>query len=224
MTSLLLVEDDPDMQFALRLGLEEGGFQVSVAADGQTALDVFHAKQPDVVIIDVMLGHESFDGFETYRRLRKVSSVPVLFLTVRNEDVDHLLGLALGADDYLVKPVSSRVLCARVNMALDHCSRKDSSPTVFGSGDLMIDADSRQVLVRDVRVDLTRIEFDILAALAGSPERVVTRDQITSKVWGSWYGSDAHLDVHMSRLRKKILDAGGPRIGHSVRGVGFRLC
>lgn len=223
MTSLLLVEDDPDMQFALRLGLEEGGFRVSVAEDGRAGLDLFHTRQPDLVIIDINLGRESFDGFETCRRLRKVSSVPVIFLTVSNEDSDQLVGLALGADDYLIKPVSSRVLCARVSMTLQRSSRADASRTFFAIGDLTIDTESRQVHVRGTCVDLTRIEFDILTALAESPARVVTRDQITSKVWGDWFGSDAHLDVHMSRLRKKILDVGGPRIGHSVRGVGFRL-
>jgi two-component system response regulator RegX3 len=223
MTSLLLVEDDPDMQFALRLGLEEGGFHVSVAESGPSALDLFHARRPALVILDVVLGRESLDGFETCRRIRKVSSVPVIFLTVRGDDADHLVGLALGADDYLVKPVSTRVLCARVNMALERCSRVDASHSVLAFGDVIIDTDSREVRVRGELVELTRIEFDILAALAKSPDRVVTRDQMTSTVWGDWFGSDAHLDVHMSRLRKKILDAGGPRIGQCVRGVGFRL-
>lgn len=223
MTSLLVVEDDPDMQLVLRLGLEEGGYSVSVADDGPSAIDMFHTVRPDVVIIDVILGHEDFDGFEVCRRLRKVSDVPIIFLTVRSEDVDQLIGLAIGADDYLVKPVSPRVLCARVHTALEHCRATREPSQILVDGDMRIDRERRSVTVNDRDVDLTRIEFDILLALASYPERVLSRDEITSQVWGDWFGSDAHLDVHMSRLRKKILDAGGTRVGHSVRGLGFRL-
>lgn len=223
MTSLLVVEDDPDMQLVLRLGLEEGGFGVSIAPDGPSAIGMFEAIEPDLVIIDVLLGHDSFDGFELCRRLREVSTVPIIFLTIRNQDVDQLVGLALGADDYLIKPVSPRVLCARVNTALTHHPHASEERNLLILGNLRIDRALREVMVDDGPVDLTRIEFDILAALARAPERVLTRDELTSQVWGDWYGSDAHLDVHMSRLRKKILDAGGPRVGHAVRGIGFRF-
>lgn len=223
MTTLLIVEDDPDMQLVLRLGLEECGFQVSVAENGQRGLDLFRVVKPDLVILDIFLGHDSIDGFEVCRHLRNQSDVPVIFLTSRAEDVDQLLGLALGADDYLVKPVSPRLLCARVNMALDHHSKRGRTSDVITDGNLSIDQQSRSVKVAGVDIDLTRIEFDLLVALASNPGRVVSRDEITSRVWGDWYGSDAHLDVHMSRLRKKILDVGGPRVGHAVRGLGFKL-
>jgi DNA-binding response OmpR family regulator len=223
MTSILIVEDDPDLQLVLQLGLEENGFQTNISGDGPAAIEQFSSEKPDLVLIDVNLGHYSFDGFELCRRLRKTSNVPVIFLTVRDEDVDHLIGLALGADDYLVKPISPRVLSARINMALSHREKSNAVSTVSEIPLVQIDTESRVVTVANTTVDLTRIEFNLLAALAASPGRVVSRDTITTQVWGAWYGSDAHLDVHMSRLRKKILDAGGPRVGQCVRGVGFKL-
>lgn len=226
--SVLVVEDDPDMRMMLSLGLEEGGYRVVPAEDGQSGLDAFHSHEPDAVLIDVLLGHDSFDGFELCRRIRKTSHVPVVFLTVRGDEVDQILGIGLGADEYLVKPISPRLLCAKIDMVLQRRTNTsiDASPTIdvaFEDGKLRIDSEARTVTVNGSNVDLTKIEFDLLTALARSPERVVTRDQITKAVWGDWYGSDAHVDVHMSRLRKKIVDAGGPRIGHSVRGIGFRL-
>jgi DNA-binding response OmpR family regulator len=223
MTSLLVVEDDQDLQHLLRLGLEEHGFDVSTALDGPTGLESFHSSQPDLVISDVLLGADSFDGFELCRRIRQSSDVPVIFLSVLGEDTDHLVGLAVGADDYLVKPISPRLLSARVNMALGHRLTRGDPENQNPEKGLIIDDQSRSVTVDGTTVDLTRIEFELLLLLAAAPGRVVTREQITSHVWGKWYGSDAHLDVHMSRLRKKILDAGGPRVGHSVRGIGFKL-
>ena len=223
MNSILIVENDQGLQQDLRQGLEENGFRVAATQDGSTALDLFHSTSPDVVLVDVDLRSTSFDGFELCRRLRKVSTVPIVFLTAREEEVDQLVGLALGADDYLVKPVSLRLLCARINLAL---ARRDDSATPrreLVDGDLRIDIQSRKVTVQGKPVNLTRIEFDILVALATTPERVLSRDEITSLVWETWFGSEAHLDVHMSRLRKKILDAGGPRVGESVRGIGFKL-
>jgi DNA-binding response OmpR family regulator len=223
MTTVLVVDDDPDMQLVLRIGLEEGGFRVATADDGPSALEMFHSISPDLVIIDINLGYNSFDGFELCRRLRKVSGVSVIFHTVSGDDVDQLVGLASGADDYLVKPVSLRMLCARINLALSHSREVCATKELFVDGDVRIDIQSRQVFVRNTVIKLTRIEFDILAALAVSPDRVLTRDQITTQVWGDWYGDDSHLEVHLCRLRKKIQNAGGPRIGQNVRGVGFKL-
>jgi DNA-binding response OmpR family regulator len=223
MTSLLVVEDDQDLQLILRLGLQENGFDVSTASDGPSGLESFHSSQPDLVISDVLVGAGSFDCFELCRRIRQQSDVPVIFLSVLGEDTDQLIGLAVGADDYLVKPVSPRLLSARVNVALRHRQTEGVPEKTNPEGGLVIDLQSRDVKVHGISVDLTRIEFEIFALLAASPGRVVTRAQISSQVWGDWYGSDAHLDVHMSRLRKKILDVGGPRVGRSVRGVGFKL-
>lgn len=226
--SVLIVEDDPDMRMMLSLGLEEGGFRAVPAEDGQSGLDSFHSQEPDVVLIDVLLGHDSFDGFELCRRIRKSSHVPVVFLTVRGDEVDQILGIGLGADEYLVKPISPRLLCAKIDMILQRRTNGllDAPPTIdiaYENGTLCIDNEARTVTVNGSQIDLTKIEFDLLTILAKSRDRVVTRDQITTAVWGDWYGSDAHVDVHMSRLRKKIIDAGGPRVGHSVRGIGFRL-
>ena len=223
MTSILLVEDDHDMQHVLQLGLEESGFRVTANANGTTALETVQSTSPDLVLIDVNLGPDSIDGFELCRRLRATSAVPIIFLTVRGEDVDQLVGLALGANDYLVKPVSMRILSARIHLALERPGDLVTPGNTLVDREIRINTDSRLVFVGDTPVNLTKIEFDILVVLATSPERVVPRDELTSQVWASWYGSDAHLDVHMSRLRKKILDAGGPRVGESVRGIGFKL-
>lgn len=223
MTTVLVVDDDRDMQHLLQIGLEHSGFRYVAAFDGSSALEQFHAYSPEIVIVDVNLGPNSFDGFELCRHLRKESEVSIIFHTVSGEDVDQLLGLAAGADDYLIKPVSLRVLCARMNVALAHRSDFHNAKHVYVYGDLRIDIESRQVTVREAVVNLTRIEFDILAALAISPERVLTRDQITAQVWEDWYGNSSHLDVHISRMRKKIVDAGGPRVAQNVRGIGFKL-
>jgi DNA-binding response OmpR family regulator len=223
MTSILLVEDDQDLQLVLQLGLEENGFRVTANGNGSEALETVQSLLPDLVLIDVNLGPKSIDGFELCRRLRTTSSVPIIFLTVRGEDVDHLVGLALGANDYLVKPISMRILSARIHLALERSGSPVMTRDALIDRDLRINTESRQVTVGDSPVNLTRIEFDILAALAASPERVLSREEITAQVWGSWYGSDAHLDVHMCRLRKKVMDAGGPRVGESVRGIGFKL-
>lgn len=223
MRSVLVVDDDLDMQLVLRIGLEADGFRVIVAADGPAAIEMLDSVNPDLVIIDVNLGLESFDGFELCRRLRRFSEVAIVFLSVRGDDIDQLIGIAIGADDYLVKPISPRLLSARVNMALSHAQHTNGAETLLFDGDLHIDTLARVVTVNGVPVELTRIEFEILALMATAPEHVMSRDQITARVWGDWFGSDAHLDVHMSRLRKKILDAGGPRVGKSVRGIGFRL-
>lgn len=221
--SILIVEDDPDMRLVLTLGLEQGGFRVSSAQNGPSALEAFHAVAPDLVLIDVLLGPDSFDGFELCKRIRKVSDIPLVFLTVRGSENDQLVGLGLGADDYLVKPVPPRVLCAKAEAILERRRQGRHEATMIVDDGLTIDTRARTVTVNEVSIDLTRIEFDLLVCLARVPERVRTRDEITSEVWGTWYGSDEHLDVHMSRLRRKVLDAGGPRIGQSVRGVGYRL-
>lgn len=223
MRTVLVVEDDLDMQMPIRLGLEEGGFRVFASQDGPSAVESMHAHGPDLILIDVNLGPDSFDGFELCRRIRTNSNVPVIFLSVRGDDVDQLVGLAVGGDDYLVKPISSRVLCARIHIAIERSHQPPRRSRMIVEGDVEVDTESRVVRVRGSIVDLTRIEFDLLANLASSPDRVLTRQYLTSSVWGEWFGSDAHLDVHMSRLRKKILDAGGPRVGECVRGVGFRL-
>lgn len=183
-----------------------------------------HAQAPDLVLLDISLGPNSIDGLEVCRRIRRDSDAPVIFLTTHGEDIDQVLGFSMGADDYLTKPVNHRILLARIAAVLRRQEGgRASEPTSFARDDIQVDLIARSVTVKGNPVDLTRIQFDLLAALAEQPQRVLTREQLVERVWGGWFGTDHHLDVHLSRLRQRISKAGGPRIAHAVRGVGFRF-
>lgn len=222
---VLVVEDDPDLRELMTVTLTNSGHRTVEAADGESALAKFHAHAPNLVLLDISLGPHTIDGLEVCRRIRKNSDVPVIFLTTHGEDIDQIIGFSTGADDYLTKPVNYRLLLARISAVL----RRQDGPgrTVEVSrmtyGGVDIDLNARTVTVRDNLVDLTRIQFDLLAALAENPTRVLTREQLVERVWGEWYGNDHHLDVHLSRLRQRISAGDGPRVAHAVRGVGFRF-
>ena len=222
---ILLVEDDQEIRSQHVLTLASAGYRTMEASSGEEAIGLFHSHVPDLVLLDIGLGGKGMDGLEVCRRIRRVSDSPVIFLTRRSDEVDELMGLTVGADDYLIKPISKRLLVARVAAVLRRSGvgRESAEATVLGTPDLMIDLDSRSVSVNRIVIALTRTQFDLLAALAEHPSRVLSREQLVSRVWGEWYGADHHLDVHLSRLRKKISAAGGPRVAHAVRGVGFRL-
>ena len=222
---ILVVDDDPHMRGLLRAAFEDHGYAVLEASSGEEAVATCRAESPTLVVLDVGMGDESIDGFEACRRIRRFSDVPVVFLTARSDDIDQVAGLSIGADDYLTKPVAPRVLVAHVEAIL----RREAGPpegergVVYETPGLRIDMQARTVTVGSTDVELTRIQFDLLAALAERPSRVLTREQLIERAWGNWYGADHHLDVHLSRLRARILAAGGPRVGCAVRGVGFRL-
>ena len=172
-------------------------------------------------MLDIGLG--SMDGLEVCRQLRSVGTTPIVFLTSRAEEVDQLVGFAAGADDYVTKPFSPRLLVARVGSVLRRGSGAEEERTRFEVGPLTIDAESRVATADGVELDLTRTEFDLLTILMENPRRVVTRDMLLERVWGSWYGDDHVVEVHMSRLRSKVKAASGLRIGVAVRGVGYKL-
>lgn len=226
---VLIVDDDPHLRELYAAALGQAGYAVFEAADGHRAIEAVDTGVPDLVLLDVGLGSRSIDGLEVCRRIRKVSTVPIMLLTSRAEEADQLLGLFAGADDYLIKPVSLRLLPAKVAAILRRStSPAPQPPAPTGAApaavpDLLIDREARTVHVAGGEVELTRIQFDLLAALAENPGRVLTREQLVERVWGDWFGDDHHLDVHLSRLRTKITDAGGPRVARAVRGVGFRL-
>ena len=223
---VLIVDDDPALRELYATTLTQAGYSVIEAADGQRAIDAARSGAPDLVLLDVGLGSRSIDGLEVCRRLRKESCLPIMLLTSRSEEADQLLGLFAGADDYLVKPVSLRLLPAKVATLLRRTApvgAGPAGPATLASDDLVIDLDGRTVSVAGTAVALTKIQFDLLAALAENPGRVLTREQLVERVWGDWFGDDHHLDVHLSRLRAKITGAGGPRVAHALRGVGFRL-
>ncbi len=213
---VLLVEDDDSIAEPLARGLERDGFSVRRVA---TAADALADPSSDVVLLD--LGLPDLDGFEVCRRIREVSDVPIIVLTARGEELDRVLGLELGADDYMVKPFGFRELVARIRAVTRRLQPRalDDGPQAIGS--LVVDRRTRQVVVDGTPIALTPKEFDLLDFLAGDPGAVHSRAQILETVWDPhWYGPTKTLDVHVASLRRKL---GDPRWIETVRGVGFRL-
>lgn len=220
----LVVEDAREFRELVVEQLTEEGFRVETAADGRTAVELARTLQPDVIVLD--LGLPDMDGVEVCRQVRTFSEAYVVILTFRDDEIDKLVGLSVGADDYMTKPFSPRELVARIRAML---RRPRGSSTTSSSerrfGDLTIDPGAREVRVGSVKVDLTRIEFDLLDALSERPRLVFSRSQLLERIWGeNWYGDDHVVDVHMSSLRRKIGDdPQAPRYIRTVRGVGYRL-
>lgn len=219
---VLVVDDEAPILDLVRGYLEREGFEVATAADGPAALAAVRAGNPDVVILDVML--PGLDGIEVCRQLRTFSDAYVLMLTARGEEIDRIMGLTVGADDYLVKPFSPRELVARVK-ALLRRPRVESAPASAGPPGLEIDEARRTVRVDGRAADLTTLEFDLLAVLARDPGVVIRRQALLDRVWGIDFVADDHLvDVHVGNLRRKLGDdPAHPRFVETVRGVGYRL-
>ena len=228
---VLVVDDEPPIVDLVTGYLEREGWSVASAGDGREALDAVRRLAPDVVVLDVML--PSLDGVEVCRQLRAFSDAYVLMLTARGEEIDRIMGLTVGADDYLVKPFSPRELVARIK-ALLRRPRTGRSGGAGAVGDhavervpdgLEIDEARRMVRVDGSPVDLTALEFDLLAALARDPGVVIRRQALLDRVWGADFVADDHLvDVHVANLRRKLGDdPSQPRFVETVRGVGYRL-
>lgn len=225
MTRVLVVEDEPPIVRVLVGYLEREGFEVIVAEDGETAVEAARQHRPDVVVLDLML--PGIDGLEVCRQVRAFSDAYVLMLTARTDEVDRVVGLSVGADDYLGKPFSPRELVARVRAMLRR-PRADAAAAgepVRRFGDLVIDPSGREVSLAGRAVDLTRTEFDLLDALSERPRQVVTREQLLERVWGGqWFGDPHLVDVHVANLRRKLGDdAQSPRYIRTLRGVGYRM-
>ena len=214
---LLLVEDEDAIAEPLAEGLRREGFVVERAATGQEALE---ASEPDLVLLDV--GLPDTDGFSVCRELRSRSSVPIIMVTAKGEEVDRVVGLEVGADDYIVKPFGFRELIARIRAVTRRTGERSTAQagtTTIGA--LAVDTRSRRVSVDGREIDLTPKEFDLLALLASDPGAVVSRARILEQVWQTtWYGSAKTIDVHVAALRKKL---GDPSWIETVRGVGLRL-
>jgi len=230
MARIMLVEDDETLQLTIRYNLERAGHEVIALSDGEAALQQSPALQPDLVILDVML--PGLDGFEVCRRLREQSTVPILILTARDDEIDRVLGLELGADDYLTKPFSMRELVARVKALLrrrELLARELRGEPVTGDvltiGPLRIDLAQRRVWRGTQEVALKPREFDLLVYLARHCERVCRSEEILRAVWGyESYGDHRTLAVHVHGLREKLEDdPRQPRLIETVRGVGYRL-
>ena len=220
MKTILVVDDERNIVDLVRLYLEKDGFAVLTAGDGDQALALHARHDPDLVILDLML--PGIDGFEVCRELRRRGDTPVLMLTARDDDIDAIVGLELGADDYVTKPFNPRALMARVKAILRRTEATSRGGRPIEVGDLRIDPRRREATVAGRRVDLRSREFDLLAALARDPGVVLTRDALLEDVWGTDFpGETRTVDVHVSEVRKK-LRPDGPSI-ETVRGLGYRL-
>jgi len=217
MPRILLVDDEPPILDLVRGYLEREGYGVSTAMDGPAGLELARSELPDVIVLDVML--PGLDGFEVLRQIRAFSDAYVLMLTARSDEVDRIVGLSVGADDYLVKPFSPRELVARVKALLRRPrSPERGQPATVGT--LVVDPARRTVTVRAEAVALPAPEFDILELLTRDPGVVITRAQLLQTVWGPTFVDDDHLvDVHIANLRRKL----GEGFIETVRGVGYKL-
>jgi DNA-binding response OmpR family regulator len=223
---VLVVDDEPMLRNLLSRLLRMEGYDVVEAADGQAALELVEQRRPDLVLLDVML--PARDGLDVLGDLRKTSEVPVILVSALGEEADRVLGLKMGADDYVVKPFSAAELSARIESVLRRARHRtaplSSNRLVFDG--LVVDLQTREVTVGDQRADLTAKEFDLLAFLAGSPRQVFSREQLLRQVWesSSDWQSDATITEHVRRLRRKIeVDPDNPRWISTVRGVGYRF-
>ena len=218
---VLLVDDEPSIQKMLSHALEREGFQVHTVGDGEAALEAVGAYEPHLIILDIML--PKMDGTEVCRRIRMHSEVPILMLTAKDDEIDRVVGLELGADDYVTKPFAVRELVARVRAIM----RRTSAPSGQRQDELSYDGlkihlPSRRVAVAGEDVDLTYTEFELLVTLASNPGRVFSRSTLLTRVWGDEFRDERTVDVHIRHLREKIeRDPRNPEFIHTARGVGY---
>lgn len=223
---ILVIDDEPSIGEVVSLYLEQAGYSVTVVRDGYAALDVIARTAPDLVVVDLML--PGIDGLEITKKLRAEGNTPIIMLTARAEEVDRIVGLELGADDYVTKPFSPRELVSRVKAVLRRTQANMAESTraqALNFGYVRIDPHTRQVWVRNQEVALTVKEFDLLWTFATHPQQVFNRDQLLDKVWGlTEYVDPSTVTVHVRRLREKIeIDPSSPRHIQTVWGVGYRF-
>ena len=232
-TKVLLAEDEESFIDALVIGLTREGFDVTVARDGVEALRLFDLVSPDLILLDLML--PKLSGIDVCRSIRARSSVPIIMVTAKGTEIDTVVGLEVGADDYVAKPYRLRELVARMRAVLrrtptgDHASDSDAghpdSRPILDAGGIRIDPDRHRVSVREVDVQLRRKEFELLSLLIENSGRVLTRDVLIDRIWGSdYYGDTKTLDVHIKRLRNHVeVDPSSPILITTIRGVGYRF-
>ena len=224
--SILVVDDDPHIRDVVRFAFEKTGMVISTAQDGKDALRQFDQKIHELVVLDI--GMPEMDGLEVCRQIRKTSDTPILFLSARDEEIDRILGLEIGGDDYVTKPFSPRELVARVNAIL-RPTRNTPAPAsgatnAASHGALTIDPDARSAVFQDTRVSLTALEFDILRTLVARPGFVFTRELILDAVYaGNIHVADRTIDSHVRNIRAKMAAAGCESVIETVHGVGFKL-
>lgn len=223
-TRVLLIEDEESIHEPLAAALEREGFAAEVATTAADGLELFRIRPPDLVLLDIML--PDGDGRDVLREIRRTSRTPVVMLTARGEEMDRVLGLELGADDYVSKPFSARELTARMRAVMRRVAAlAPSKQTVLEVGDVVMNLDTRTVEHANQVIELTLKEFELLRVLMEQAGRVVTREDLIDEVWDpNWFGPTKTLDVHISSLRKKLgEEPTSPRYIHTARGVGFRF-
>ncbi len=220
---ILIIEDDSNTAALIATYLEREGFATQVMHDGAQALDLARRQTPGFVILDVML--PQVDGWEICRELRKLSDVPILMLTAREEEIDRVLGLSLGADDYVVKPFSPRELVERVKAILRRTIPRAQSATLFTHAGLVLDTEKHRVVLDGKTVELTAVEYKLLQALMSAPGKAFSRDDLLSHIYARGESVvDRVVDVHIGHLRQKLADdPGAPRFIETVRGFGYRF-
>jgi len=221
--TILVVDDEPQIVRLVRAYLEEAGFRVAIASDGEQALYVARQEMPDLVVLDILMPH--VDGLEFTRRIRRERNVPIVMLTARAEETDRIVGLELGADDYVTKPFSPRELVARIRAVLRRAQAPPELPSTLRAGPLTLDRATHAVTVAGQPVDLTLTEFRFLETLMTTPGRAFTRAELLEAVQGvAFEAYERTVDVHVKNLRRKIEpDPVHPRYIFTVRGVGYRL-
>ena len=223
MPRILIADDEPNIREVISFALERAGFTTATARNGSEAIQQFRRGPLDLIILDI--GMPEMDGLEVCRQIRKTSEVPILFLSARDEEIDRVLGLEIGGDDYVTKPFSARELVARVNVILKRARGGSAKvPAAMSQGKVRLDAAKHSVWFEDAAITLTALEFEILAAFMARPEVVFSREQIMAAAYGAGtYVSDRTIDSHIRNLRAKFAEAGCLSIIETVHGVGFRL-
>jgi two-component system OmpR family response regulator len=223
MPRILIADDEPNIREVISFALERAGFAVSVARNGAEALQVFRKAPPDLIILDI--GMPEMDGLEVCKQIRKSSDLPILFLSARDEEIDRVLGLEIGGDDYVTKPFSTRELVARVNVILKRTRNGGpKQPQVLAHGKVRLDGARHAVWFGDLQIALTALEFDMLSALMARPEVVFSREQIMDAAYGgTTFVSDRTIDSHIRNIRAKLAAAGCADAIETVHGVGFRI-
>ena len=226
MTKILIVEDEASFSEALEFLLKKEGFEVEVAEDGRQGLEKFAANGADLILLDLMIPEVS--GTEVCRIIRTTSKVPIIMLTAKDAEIDKVVGLELGADDYVTKPYSSRELLARIKAVMRRQSGSvdsDESTTVLSAANIRMDVEKHTVSVNGVNISMPLREFELLEFLMRNSGRVLTRHQLIDRVWGGdYFGDTKTLDVHIKRLRSKIeVDPANPILLQTIRGLGYKL-
>ena len=222
MKRVLVIEDEAGIARLIRDYLEQAGFAVRLAGDGKTALQVAALEPPDLVVLD--LGLPGMDGLDVMREIRRTAPTPVIVVTARGDETDRIVGLEIGADDYVVKPFSPKELVARVRAVLRRTEARETAPEMLTSGEVVIDVPRMRVTVAGRLVELTATEFELLATLAREPGRVFTRAQLLDAIHGvAFEAYERAIDAHVKNLRRKIEPPGEPRYIQTVYGVGYRF-